>query len=285
VGPQSYERGYSDREFNLVNDKFTATYIDIKFYNTVSVDGFEQLYTRSDVVESSKWTVDSSNKTATLRVYLKETGVFYGYKAYYTDKNYLVISIKEMPPSLMGMVIELDPGHGGDDPGAISGNLRECFIAYDIAQELEKLLVAQGAKVIYSYDEKVTPVPEIVDRRLQAMADNPDMYIAIHLNSSTSSSTKGSSVYYYKNYSSDLSRYISLALPKAVKSGAGYTLENDGSHFYPFRVTRIENCPAVLVECGYISNSSERNMMNSAAGKKALARGMYDGILNYINAQ
>ncbi len=285
VGPQSYETGYSGREFNLVNDKFTATYIDIKFYNISSTDGLEHTYPQSDIIKNSKWTFDSSKKTATLRIYLNETGKFYGYKAYYSEKNYLVISVKEMPQTLKGMVIELDPGHGGEDPGAVKGGYKECSVAYDIAQELEKLLKAQGATVIYSYDENVEPVPEIVERRLTAMELNPDMYISIHLNSIDSSSVKGCSVYYYKNYSAELSGCISKAMPGAVKSGAGYSLENDGSHFYPFRVARIENCPAVLIECGYISNTAERNMMTSSAGKKALAQGIYNGILNYINAQ
>lgn len=285
VGPQSYENGYSGREFNLVDDTFTATYIDIKFYNINLTDGVEHTYSQSDIIKNSKWTVNSSNKTATLRINLREKGKFYGYKAYYDEKNYLVISVKEIPSSLKGMVIELDPGHGGEDPGAVSGSIWECNVAYDIAQQLEKLLEAQGATVIYSYDKNVEPVPEIVDRRLTAYELNPDMYIAIHLNSSTSSGVKGSSVYYYKNYSCELSKCISVALPKAVKSKASYTLENDGSHFYPFHVTRIENCPSVLIECGYLSNSAERNMMNSASGKKAIAQGIYDGIVNYINAQ
>ena len=285
IAPQSYETGYNSREFNLVNDTFTATYVDIKFYNISSTDALEHTYPQSDVIKSSKWTLDSINKTATLRIYLREKGAFYGYKAYYNEKNYLVISIKEMPQTLKGMVIELDPGHGGNDPGACSGSYKECEIAYDMAQELEKLLVAQGATVIYTYKENVKPVPEIVDRRLTAYELNPDMYISIHLNSSTSSGAKGSSVYYYKNYSCELSKSISVALAGAVKNGAGYTLENDGSHFYPFHVTRIENCPSVLVECGYISNSSERSMMTSASGKKAIAQGIYNGILNYINAQ
>lgn len=285
VGPQSYENGYDGREFNLVNDTFTATYVDIKFYNISLVDGMEHTYPQSDVIKNSKWTYDSTNKTATFRIYLNETGKFYGYKAYYDERNYLVISIKEKPQMLQGMVIELDPGHGGEDPGAMSGSLKECDIAYGIAQELEKLLEAQGATVIYSYDKNIKPVPDIFERRLAAMELNPDMYIAIHLNSSTSGSAKGSSVYYYKNYSSELSWCISRALAGAVKSGASYTLENDGSHFYPFRVVRIENCPSVLIECGYISNTAEKNMMTSSSGKKALAQGIYNGIVNYINAQ
>jgi N-acetylmuramoyl-L-alanine amidase len=109
------------------------------------------------------------------------------------------------------------------------------------------------------------------------------MFIAIHLNSTTSTSVKGSSVYYYKNYSGPFAKCISTSLPNAVRNGVGYGLENDGCHFYPFRVTRIETCPSVLVEVGYISNASERAMMNTANGQKYIAKGIYDGIVNYAN--
>jgi N-acetylmuramoyl-L-alanine amidase len=80
-----------------------------------------------------------------------------------------------------------------------------------------------------------------------------------------------------------LAKCISTSLPNAVRNGVGYGLENDGCHFYPFRVTRIETCPSVLVEVGYISNASERAMMNTANGQKYIAKGIYDGIVNYAN--
>ena len=281
--PQSYETGYDSRPYNNSGDTFTAEFMDIKFYNTTSVDENVQYYTESDVVKGSRWFLDSASKTATLRIYLRNKGAFFGYNVYYNENNYLVLDIKESFTSLEGKVIELDPGHGGDDPGACAGGLRECDIAYKIALQLKSQLEGAGATVVFSYDKNVTPVPNIKARRLWAEENAPDMYVAIHLNSSTSSSVKGSSVYYYKNYSGPLAKCISVQLPSTVRNSHGYGLENDGCHFYPFKVTRVESCPSVLVEVGYISNSSERAMMNTANGQKYIAQGIYNGIVAYAN--
>ena len=281
--PQSYETGYDSRPYNNVGDKFTAEFMDIKFYNTTSVDENVQYYPESVVIKGSRWFVDATNKTATLRIYLKNKGAFFGYNVYYNANNYLVLDIKEDFSSLKGKVIELDPGHGGDDPGACAGGLRECDIAYKIALQLKSQLENAGAKVVFTYDKNVSPVPNIKERRLWAEENAPDMYIAIHLNSSTSTGAKGSSVYYYKNYSGPLAKCISVQLPSTVKNNHGYGLENDGCHFYPFKVTRIETCPSVLVEVGFISNSNERAMMNTASGQKYIAQGIYNGIVSYAN--
>lgn len=281
--PQSYETGYDSRPYNNVGDKFTAEFMDIKFYNTTSVDENVQYYPNSAVIKGSRWSVDSTNKTATLRLYLRNKGAFFGYNVYYNSNNYLVIDVKETFSSLKGKVIELDPGHGGDDPGACSGGLRECDIAYKIALQLKSQLEKAGAEVVFSYDKNVSPVPNIKERRLWAETNAPDMYIAIHLNSSTSSGAKGSSVYYYKNYSGPLAKCISVQLPSTVRNNLSYGLENDGAHFYPFKVTRIESCPSVLVEVGFISNSSERAMMNTTNGQKYIAQGIYNGIVAYAN--
>ncbi len=281
--PQSYVSGYDSRPYNNADDKFTAEFMDIKFYNTTSVDENVQYYPESVVIKGSRWFVDSTNKTATLRIYLKNKGVFFGYKVYYNANNYLVFDIKEDFSSLKGKVIELDPGHGGDDPGACAGGLRECDIAYKIALQLKSKLEGAGAKVVFTYDKNVNPVPNIKERRIWAEENAPDMYIAIHLNSSTSTGAKGSSVYYYKNYSGPLAKCISVQLPSTVRNNLNYGLENDGCHFYPFRVTRIETCPSVLVEVGFISNSSERAMMNTSNGQKYIAQGIYNGIVSYAN--
>ena len=53
--------------------------------------------------------------------------------------------------------------------------------------------------------------------------------------------------------------------------------------FYPFMVTRVENCPAVLVECGFISNSQDFAIINTPAGQNSIARGIYNGIVEYCS--
>ncbi len=296
IKPQSYESGYDGRKHNVEDGDFTGKYMDITFQYTKSATG-SLTFPESDTIKSCKWIVNSDNKTATLRIYFREEGEFYGYSATYNSNNLLVISVKEPVQKLKGRKIEIDPGHGGNQPGAGSGTgVYESDITYKIALQLKNYLENAGATVIFSRDDS-TSVPEIEERRINAMQNDADMFISIHLDSSSAKSAHGSSVYYYKNYSAPLAEAISKNLPKTLKNDVGYNMTNRGFHFYPFRVIRIENCPAVLVECGFISNTtavvtpssdakSQANcdfkLLNSALGQKYVAKGIYKGILEYF---
>ena len=137
-----------------------------------------------------------------------------------------------------------------------------------------------GATVIFSRDNS-SSVPEIEERRINTIKNNPDLLISIHLDASSAKSVSGASVYYYEPYSGPLAYAISTALPNAVKNGTGHSMPNKGAHFYPFCVTRVENCPSVLVECGFITNSGDFKVQNSANGQTYIAKGIYDGIIKY----
>ncbi len=282
IKPQSYEKGYNSREYNIKDGKFTATYMDITFYYTNAYDG-EITFPQSDMIKSMKWIKDESKNIVTLRIYFKNEGNFMGYNVYYDENNFLVVTIKEPSQSLSDRVIMIDPGHGGNQPGAGSGTgVFERDVTYKISQELKSLLEKSGATVIFTRDNSKS-VPEIEERRLEAYSVNPDMFVSIHCDSSDSKSAKGSSVYYYKNYSGPLAFAVSKKLPAAVKSQTGYAMQNKGAHFYPFLVTRLETCPSVLVECGFISNADDFKIINSDKGRKAIAKGIYDGIVEYYS--
>ena len=280
VNPQEYVTGYNSRPFNIKDGVFTGSYIDFTFSYTSYAEG-ELSFPESDVISHTQWFVNGNE--ATLRVYLKNAGNFFGYTAYYDSNNYLVISVKEKMNTLSGKVIEIDPGHGGKEPGAGSGTgVYERDITYNIATYLKAYLEASGATVVFSRDNSAS-VPEIEERRLNTIKNNPDMFISIHLDSSSSSSANGSSVYYYKNYSGPLAFAVSRNLPSALQTDMNYNMTNKGAHFYPFMVTRVENCPAVLVECGFISNSQDFAIINSPAGQNSIARGIYNGIVEYCS--
>ena len=281
IKPQEYETGYNDRKYNISNGEFTGSYMDITFQYIKSADG-TLAFPESKTIKSCKWIVNADNSTATLRIYFRNAGEFYGYHTYYNKDNYLVVTVKEPVQSLKGRTIEIDPGHGGNQPGAGSGTgVFEKDITYKIALRLKSYLESAGATVVFSRDDGAS-VPEIEERRINSMKKNADMFISIHLDSSSDKSAKGSSVYYYTSYSGELAEAIANNLPKSLKSNLDYTMKNRGFHFYPFRVTRIENCPAVLVECGFISNSSDFKIQNSASGQKYIAHGIYMGVLEYF---
>lgn len=296
VKPQEYESGYGGRAFNVKDGNFTGKYMDITFYYTKSAEG-SLTFPDSDTIKSCKWIVNNEKKTATLRIYFRGEGDFYGYSATYNKDNLLVISVKEPVSSLKGRTVEIDPGHGGNQPGAGSGTgVYEKDITYKIAVKLKSYLEKAGATVIFSRDDSDS-VPEIEERRINSLKNDADLFVSIHLDSSSSKSVHGSSVYYYKNYSAPLADAISKNLPKTIKADTGYKMTDRGFHFYPFMVTRIENCPAVLVECGFISNTTavftppsdakskancDFKFLNSSLGQKTVAKGIYKGILEYF---
>lgn len=296
IKPQEYEKGYDNRPYNIADGEFTAKYMDIAFSYIKSADG-SLYFPESKTIKSCKWIIDKENNKATLRIYFRETGGFYGYTAYYNKDNLLVISVKEPVTQLKGRTIEIDPGHGGVQPGAGSGTgVYEKDITYKISLQLKNYLEKAGATVIFSRDDSAS-VPEIEERRITAMKKNPDLFVSIHLDSSTAKSAHGSSVYYYKNYSGPLAYCIAESLSSTDKKEAGYNMKNRGAHFYPFMVTRIENCPAVLVECGFISNTTaittpsdgakskadcDFKYLNSSVGQKYTALGIYNGIIDYF---
>lgn len=280
IKPQEYISGYDGRPYNISGGEFTGSRMDIIFSYTKAASGTLS-FPESEAIKSCKWILNEENKTATLRIYFRNAGEFGGYTAYYNDKNYLVISVKEPVKSLEGRVIELDPGHGGNDPGAGSGTgAYEKDITYKIAAQLKAYLEKAGATVVISRDNS-SSVPEIAERRISTIKNNPDMMISIHLDANDDSSANGSSVFYYKSYSGELASSVAENLPKTLKSKMGYEMKNRGAHFYPFMVTRVENCPAILVECGFITNSNDFKIQNSASGQKYIAYGIYKGILQY----
>ncbi len=283
VKPQEYVTGYNSRPYNIKDGKFTGSYMDITFFYTANATG-NISFPKSNVIKNCVWYKNTDNNTATLRVYFKNAGEFYGYTAYYNENNYLVISFKEPLTTLKGRVIEIDPGHGGNQPGAGSGTgVYEKDITWKIALQLKSYLENAGATVIFSRNNS-SSVPEIEERRINTIKNNPDLLISIHLDALSSKSVSGSSVYYYKSYSGPLAYAIATSLPNAVKNGTGHSMPNKGAHFYPFCVTRVENCPSVLVECGFITNSGDFKVQNSANGQKYIAKGIYDGIVKYMTA-
>ena len=280
IKPQSYTKGFNSRVHNLKDGKFTGEYMDLTFYYTTAPIG-NVAFPESGVIKSMKWIENTEKQTVTLRIYFRETGKFFGYNICYDENNFLVVSVKEPSQSLSDRVIMIDPGHGGAQPGASSSTgVYERDVTYKISQELARLLQQNGATVLFSRNDAAS-VPEIEERRLNAYELKPDMFVSIHCDSSSSASSNGSSAYYYKNYSGPLAFAIAENLPLSVKSATGYNMKNGGAHYYPFLVTRIENCPAVLVECGFISNKADFNIINTDKGRKAIAQGIYNGIIEY----
>lgn len=282
--PQSYYKS-SGKLYNV--NAFTPTSVSFTFYNTYSAGGSCNVAS-SQIVSDGKWTTDSTKRTATLTMQLKKTGGFYGYSADYDSSGNLVITLKNKAQSLKGSTIVLDPGHGGKDSGAlgINGTIYESNINFNTTVALKRELESRGATVYLtrSSDNYLT----LEQRSAFVYRYKPDLFVSVHSNSSPSSSaTIGPSVYYYKPMSQPLADSIYKKLLNCYRNciypgDPGKTNIERGCNFNPFAVTRMEECPSVLIEMGYVSNDDECRKLCDSNIQSKIASYTADGIEEYI---
>lgn len=293
VNGQSYipaSQAHGGYEYEVKS--FTATGLDITFYYTGSYSGTPN-FAKSNVIKSSQWIVDKNNQTVTLRLTLREAGGLYGYTFAYDANGSLVLKVKGKPStSLKGATIMLDPGHGGVQPGATCVVNNSTFptekqITLSIGKKVKALLEAEGATVVMSRTADTSIL--LADIRTLTRKNNPDVFVSIHCDSFTSSSARGTTAYYYYPQSYPLANSINTALVSMYKNdiykGQSSTVlnaVNRGSRYDYFFVTRVENCPAVLIEYGFISNMEECKVLQTSANQDKLAKATVTGIKNYL---
>ncbi|MCR4926003.1 MAG: N-acetylmuramoyl-L-alanine amidase, partial [Clostridiales bacterium] len=287
--------------FNVITDShgkkvnsYTPAYIDIKFNYTPFVSGNAD-FSSSDVIKGSEW-LQNNNGESVLRLYLKKAGGYYGYTAQYNSSGNLVIAFKNHDTaSIKGKVVVLDAGHGaadnmsgaGLDPGALSSNpnYHEYVITLKIAQKAKALLEAKGATVYMTRNTLITTTLQY-QRVTKIIGWNPDASVSIHCNSSTSSSPYGTETYYYYNNALPLASNIHNKLVSAYTNSIYHKNDSNisrGTKYGEYAVTRVTNCPAVLVEVGFISNQTEGNaMIKDINGENYLAKAIADGIEAYF---
>ena len=190
---------------------------------------------------------------------------------------------------LSGKVIVIDPGHGGNDSGAIGPTgVMEKTVTLNIALRLQKLLEAEGATVYMtrSTDTEVSPkganasdIEELQARCDVANNHDADIFISIHNDSFTNGAAKGTTGYYYSRGSAK-----SRDLADKVRSGVIDQIgtQSRGTQSCNFYVVKHTDMPATLVEVAFISNPEEEKLLNSADGAQKAAQGIADGIADYF---
>ncbi len=257
--PQSYYSAHASK-YNL--DSFNADYIQLEFFHTPSVSGNVDVK-GSNVVSSASWNVSQNENKAVLYMPLVTPGKYYGTSVEYDENGYMVIRIHNKPQTLQGSVILLDPGHGGSDPGAlgIGKQVRESDINLAVAYAVRDALRAKGATVYLTRQGNETL--SLDERKNIAYSLKPDLFVSVHSNGSDNKNAIGTAVYYYKSFSQPLAGNIYGEMIKVFKNNLYYGRQDlyddlsDGAMYYPFAVARIEDCPSVLIETGYVTNDAE----------------------------
>jgi N-acetylmuramoyl-L-alanine amidase len=178
----------------------------------------------------------------------------------------------------MAKVICIDAGHGGRDSGAVNGNRYEKDAALCIALELGLILLREGYEVIFTRAED--SYLTLSERCKISNSVEADAFISIHLNAAASKTAKGIETWRFTNCGATTKKIASAIQTKLV---AETKAKNRGvkttKDFYVLKNTKA---PAVLVECGFISNDDECVNLFEVEYQRKIAKAIYMGLSSVV---
>ena len=175
--------------------------------------------------------------------------------------------------------IFIDAGHGGKDPGAVNGDIYEKDIALQIALKLNTALKNNGFETAMSRSTDVF-IP-LTERAQKANNFNADIFISLHLNSSTNSNAEGIEflVYENKGVNNKLASNIQNELIK-IKGIVNRGIKERKD----LAVLNSTRMPAILIEVGFISNNRELTLLRNDIYQNQIVQAINNGICNFFGA-
>lgn len=192
-------------------------------------------------------------------------------------------------------LIIVDAGHGGHDGGAVANGVIEKNLALDIARRLRRELESSGLRVRMTRDADVFLPLE--DRAAFAAKHGAAAFVSVHLNTEgEGSDAEGIETYFAE--ARPLSSRQLVATGSAPASGssdfaaavqrkvcAGTKAQNRGTKARSYAVVAQAACPAVLVECGFITSSAECARLKRETYRDQVATGIADGVVLFLQTQ
>lgn len=238
-----------------------------------------------------------------------------------SSKPKTLTPIKVVPPTPARdpLLIVIDPGHGGKDPGALGRKgTREKDIVLKVSKQLKTMIAKRlNAKVLMTRDTDV--FIELEDRAKFANSKKADLFVSIHVNSHPKQSVKGLEIYHFGKASDpralevsarengtplkdngpawqfiladvladkkiDESRDLAWIARKALvgKLRKHYKVKDHGVKTAPFFVLRMTTMPSILAEIAFVSNPTEEKLITGKTYQKRVAEGIFQGIKAYI---
>ncbi len=217
------------------------------------------------------------------------------------------------------LVVVLDPGHGGIDPGAEKGGLTEAALMLTFARELKEVLLRDGGFEVVLTRETDTFVP-LEERSTLARAVGADVFISLHADALATGEAVGATIYSLSAEASDAAsqalaerhdrddllagidlsqqddlvatilmdmartettpRIARLALAlEGAIKGAGIKMHRHPRQEAGFSVLKSPDIPSVLVELGFLSSQSDRARLSDPDWRARMAQAMRDGLL------
>lgn len=187
-------------------------------------------------------------------------------------------------------VIAVDPGHGGTDPGMIGvDGLEEKGINLEISMKLSELLKEKGYRVVMTRKEdKGLSDPSASNKKAQDMQRriafleeaNPVLTVSIHQNSFSDQNVRGPQVFYYENSveGKNLAEKIQESMNKSLAPKRPRMIKANTSYY----LLKRSKGTLVIVECGFLTNSEEAELLKTETYQQKAAEAITEGIDDYL---
>lgn len=190
-------------------------------------------------------------------------------------------------------VVVIDAGHGGIDPGKVGVNdALEKEINLNIAMRLKDLLEQNDITVVMTRDEDkdlasenaTNRKNEDLKARVQLIANTaPVAVVSIHQNSYPEEDVEGAQVFYYSN--SEDGKLLGTIIQNKLKEEINKNNHRIAKANKDYYILKRSTSPTVIVECGFLSNYKEAELLVTEEYQEKLAFAIHLGILQYIKTK
>jgi N-acetylmuramoyl-L-alanine amidase len=189
--------------------------------------------------------------------------------------------------SLEDLTVAIDPGHGGNQPGALgSSGLMEKDVNLDVALRLKEILEQTGVTPLLTRSDDNTTLPimnrgelasELRNRTRIANEAGADLFVSIHCNSSPRRNTRsGTETYYCTSWSRPLAEALQASLLATLGRADG------GIRNEPFVVVKETQMPSVLLELAYLNHPEEEKLLGQPQFRQLAAQAIAAGLRKFV---
>lgn len=182
-----------------------------------------------------------------------------------------------------GLVVVLDPGHGGDDPGAVVGPTREKELVLQIALRVKETLEQAGARVVMTRerDEDLGGrIREELGRRVALVKQHDaQLYVSIHANKD-SCNCWGAQTFYQRSGMPE-GKALAMAIQNQLRQLTPTTRVALPADYFVLRTSPV---PAAMVEVGFLTNAAEHSRLKNPEYQRTLALAVTRGIADFVRS-
>ncbi len=196
----------------------------------------------------------------------------------------LILEFNNKDAKYREILVVIDPGHGGPDPGTISVNLnmRESEVVLDISLKLNKLLTEAGFRTYMTRTDDSDNGSKLglQDRTDIANVLDANLFVSIHANSYTNNSTSGIETFYSPR-DADGKKLAGIIQSKLIND---LKMIDRGAKSANYFVLEHTTMPSVLVETGFLSNPSDEAKLATDKYREQVAGSMFKAIIEYLES-